>query len=182
MLILFLTPLLGLSFLVIKTPLTLILGLLLFQTKMFAVPKVKRLWNWAWIEREQPVETAEVNVADFQRSMLTEIICESVPMLIIQSINLQLTSGGGIGEPTDIISICFSSILAFRTLWKIGVGYLFHNKQLEDIEIGGTFCCLGGDFAKTHSGKNCIARAQTSRDLLGNKVAPGPRIEASPCN
>ena len=166
---------LGLSFFVIKTTLTLILGLLLFQTKIFAVPKLQRQWNWAWTEREQPpLAAATVDVADFQRSMLTEIICESVPMLVIQSINLRLTSGSDVGEPTDIISICFSSVLAFRALWNIAVPYLFHGKELEDIEIGGMFSFLGGEFAEIHVGKDCEGRTQSSRDLLGNsKVAPG---------
>ena len=173
---------LGLSFFVIKTTLTLILGLLLFQTKIFAVPKLQRQWNRAWTEREQPpLAAATVDVADFQRSMLTEIICESVPMLVIQSINLRLTSGSDVGEPTDIISICFSSVLAFRALWNIAVPYLFHGKELEDIEIGGMFSFLGGEFAKTHVGKDCEGRAQSSRDLLGNsKVAPGATAATPP--
>ena len=174
-LILILSIPLGLSFFVIKTTLTLILGLLLFQTKIFAVPKLQRQWNRAWTEREQPpLAAATVDVADFQRSMLTEIICESVPMLVIQSINLRLTSGSDVGEPRDIISICFSSVLAFRALWNIAVPYLFHGKELEDIEIGGMFSFLGGEFAEIHVGKDCEGRAQSSRDLLGNsKVAPG---------
>ena len=178
---------LGLSFFVIKTTLTLILGLLLFQTKIFAVPKLQRQWNRAWTEREQPpLAAATVDVADFQRSMLTEIICESVPMLVIQSINLRLTSGSDVGEPTDIISICFSSVLAFRALWNIAVPYLFHDKELEDIEIGGggpcgMFSFLGGEFAKTYVGKDCEGRAQSSRDLLGNsKVAPGATAATPP--
>ena len=256
--IIFLSPAFGAVFFFIKTTLILIGGLLLFQTKMFPIPRVQREWHRLWadedveevkgnwrdeLEAEDRVEarlkdgtwvmtriesvapdvlelvvvgsddhvpipgfakkfgfgkteevkalelslpreserlarlgthTGQVDVGDFNRSLLVEILCESAPMFAVQSYNWHHIKGGFF----EIFSICFSALLAVRTLWNIAVPYYFHGKKLEDIAIGGTCCFCGGDFKKTYVGKHCIQKQQTEGDLLfspkGNsKVAPG---------
>ena len=256
--IIFLSPAFGAVFFFIKTTLILIGGLLLFQTKLFPIPRVQREWhrlwadedveevkgNWrdelkdgasveaqrdddTWVmtriesvaadvlglvvvgsdddvprtglakkfgfgkteEEKAPEElsrpreserlarpgthTGQVNVGDFNRSLLIEILCESAPMLAVQSYNWHHMKGGFF----DILSICFSALLAVRTLWNIAVPYYFHGKKLEDIAIGGTLCICGGDFEKTYHGKQCLVKQRTEGDDFfrkkrESKVAP----------
>ena len=156
---------LGLSFFVIKTTLTLILGLLLFQTKIFAVPKLQRQWNG----RGSGTAAARGGNGG----------CRRLPAKHAHGNYLRI--GTDARHPVDKPAVdlgqrCrgeghyFHLLLvgkAFRALWNIAVPYLFHGKELEDIEIGGMFSFLGGEFAEIHVGKDCEGRAQSSRDLLG---------------
>jgi len=114
----------------------LLLGIFFFQTKLLSIGAVWNFWVSFWIGRnefDRRMLTKRNDALDydiFNKSLLAEFLFETVPQLIVQSINSKLT---GTLTNIAIFSITLSSYSVLNGVYKYGYHVLWLGKNIADV-------------------------------------------------
>jgi len=111
----------------------LLLGIWVFQNKTLSTKLVWNLWFRVWTGTTEFDKMVEVDVAILNGSVFAEFMCETLPQIVLQFTNNQLTN---LWDSLGYFSIFFSLVMAangsYRYLyWVIGRGRDMHEVPAE---------------------------------------------------
>jgi len=163
----------------------LVVGLLLFLLKGMCVKRVYVTWLYAWCGNEKCTEISEelgktemekfpVDAGMMNEAILSEVMLESIPQLLLQGLNNSAT-----GQWTDgvsLFSFMFSLALISNSLYRFGYLSLCQGSSIKDVPFKfflpvymykclTCWCCRtdeeegGDDKSKTmHASESCFNR------------------------
>jgi len=153
------------------------LGLFLYQSKVICIGPVWNYWITKWIgidHHHYPTILKGDNDIDFatlNKSLLAEFMIETLPQLIIQSVNTVLTNGV---SATFIFSITLSIYNTINGVWKYGYYVLYLGKSVT--EVPQEIEMLGGFIKSSYNPAN-NSNNNTNNNNNSNNITP-PEVEA----
>ncbi len=114
------------------------MGLFLFATKVMAIKRVHNWWYLVWTGSSKHDTDIEIDVAMLNEAMFAEFLFESLPQMVVQSMNNTLTQ---LWNPIGVFSMCLSVAVMLNGLYRYGyysfwLGYSIQNVPTE-ISFGG---------------------------------------------
>lgn len=135
-----------------------VLGLVLYATKLLALPRVGGPWLSLW--RYGRLEPEGVNVDGvvlhvFNQMLLAELLLESVPQLAVQLLN-----NVGAWSLLAVMSVVLTALVILSHVWKFGYYKLVLGSDLLDVPM------VRGAIVEGDAGRN---RSDTFRRIYGRK-------------
>ena len=92
-------------------------GLFLFATKVMAIRRVHNWWYHVWTGTDKHDKEVEIDVSLLNEALFAEFIFESLPQMVVQSMNNTLTQ---LWNPIGIFSMCLSVAVMLNGLYRYG--------------------------------------------------------------
>ena len=154
-------------------------GLFLFATKVMAIRRVHNWWYHVWTGTDKHDKEVEVDVALLNEALFAEFIFESLPQMVVQSMNNTLTQ---LWNPIGIFSMCLSVAVMLNGLYRYGyysfwLGYSIQNVPTE-ISFGGIKVSVEGGNDKEKMNEKDNAKDPASQGAVVDIESSKPSAEA----
>ena len=106
-----------------------VVGLFLYQTKLFAMGKLRNMWFSNWTQSDTFNIETSIDIGVLNESTFYQFLLETAPQLVLQITNGYLSNS--ISSPPSIFSITFSVLITSNGLYRY-VYYLFWKKVSFD--------------------------------------------------
>lgn len=121
-------------------------GLFFFATKVMTIRRVHNWWYYVWTGSNKHDKAVEIDVALLNEALFAEFLFESIPQMVVQSLNNTLTQ---LWNPIGIFSMCLSVSVMLNGLYRYGyysfwLGYSIQNVPTE-INLGGIKISVEGE-------------------------------------
>jgi hypothetical protein len=154
------------------------LGIFLHLTKLFSIGKVQSFWFYFWTGTNDFFCDRDVDIGTLNRDMLAEFLLESLPQLLVQSINNQLTNKWTL---IGWISAGLSMFVALNGTYRMLYWMLWMKVPIDQVQMGMALKILGAKPELRHkptdengleSGENGISLASRRLSFGSSKIAP----------
>ena len=155
------------------------IGLFLFATKVMAIRRVHNWWYHVWTGTDKHDKEVEIDVSLLNEALFAEFIFESLPQMVVQSMNNTLTQ---LWNPIGIFSMCLSVAVMLNGLYRYGyysfwLGYSIQNVPTE-ISFGGIKVSVEGGNDKEKMNEKDNAKDPASQGAVVDIESSKPSAEA----
>jgi hypothetical protein len=153
------------------------LGIFLHLTKLFSIGRVQSFWFYFWTGTNDFFCDRDVDIGTLNRDMLAEFLLESLPQLLVQSLNNQLTHKWTL---IGWISAALSMFVALNGTYRMLYWMFWMKVPIDQVQMGMALKILGAKPELRHkptdengleSGENGISLTAPRRPS-GSKIAP----------
>ncbi len=112
----------------------LVVGLFLYQTKMLAIGKVWNYWFYTWTQSNEFDKEINLDATVLNESLFYEFMLETVPQILIQSVNNSLIYNGRL-PAISVFSIAMSVFIAINGIYRYGYYLLWKKIKFDEIPL-----------------------------------------------
>jgi hypothetical protein len=117
-----------------------LLGIFLHLTKLFTIGRVQTFWFYLWTGGNRFECDRDVDIGTLNRDMLAEFLMESLPQLLVQSINNQLTHKWTL---IGWISAALSMFVALNGTYRMLYWVIWMKVPIDQVQMGLALKMLG---------------------------------------
>jgi hypothetical protein len=112
----------------------LVVGLFLYQTKMLAIGKVWNYWFYTWTQSNEFDKEINLDATVLNESLFYEFLLETVPQILIQSVNNSLIYNGRL-PAISVFSLSMSVFMAINGIYRYGYYLLWKKIKFDEIPL-----------------------------------------------
>ena len=112
----------------------LVVGLFLYQTKMLAIGKVWNYWFYTWTQSNEFDKEINLDATVLNESLFYEFLLETVPQILIQSVNNSLIYNGRL-PAISVFSLSMSVFIAINGIYRYGYYLLWKKIKFDEIPL-----------------------------------------------